>query len=229
MLCETTFWNIRYILSVFFFNKTEQCENIDAKCCIRTIFEQYFGATEHILKPSTIACAFWGYLERCACSLSCWEKKTNKDVKWFILAFFEMMFRKLELQRKGWRNRRLMVHSDNIWNDVIEVGNAEKKLKMGWILTLFTRMFWKLELTIFFLKNRRLRLFCSKKKLTFLNSWHPNLVCSRSGIRRTKPRHPEYLLKWSGIWRTKRGVGGHPHLFIKINTNTKLARQIYFI
>ena len=31
LLFETTFWNIRYMLFFSFLNKTEQCENNDAK------------------------------------------------------------------------------------------------------------------------------------------------------------------------------------------------------
>ena len=90
LLFETTFWNIIYIL----------CFSL-GKWCIRIIFERYFGAAKQIWKPRTIYCAFWGYLKRCAWSLSCWKNNESKDAK--------------------------MVHSGALWNDVLEVGTAEKK------------------------------------------------------------------------------------------------------
>ena len=39
------------------------------------------------------------------------------------------MFCKLELLRRYWKQGRYMVNFDTIWNDVLEVGTAEKILK----------------------------------------------------------------------------------------------------
>ena len=78
---------------------------------------------EKMLKARTIDGAFWRY------------KK--------------LFFLKLKQLRTFWNQRRYMVHSAAIWNDVLEVGTDEKSLKSKkkWcILMLFETTFSKLEL-----------------------------------------------------------------------------------
>ena len=49
--------------------------------------------------------------------------------KWFILALFEIMFWKLELQRKNWKQGGKMGHSGTSWKDVLEVSTAANFFK----------------------------------------------------------------------------------------------------
>ena len=62
-------------------------------------------------------------------SLSTCSIFENKDTTIFILTLFGTMFLKFELLRKFWKHGRYMLNSNAIWNDVLEVGTAEKKLK----------------------------------------------------------------------------------------------------
>ena len=134
------------------------------------------GTAENILKARTLNGAFWRYLKQYYWSWNCWEFFKSNDAKRCILALYETMVWKLELLRTSWKQGWCMVHSDAIWNNVIEVGTAEKILKARtqncafwrflkhfirklellrkfwkqwekWcILMLFETMFWKLEL-----------------------------------------------------------------------------------
>ena len=86
------------------------------------------GIAEKKMKSWTIYGAFW----RCSWRLSSWEFKSN-DATRCIPALIETMFWKFELLGQNWKRGGKMVHYDAIWNDVLEVGNAEKKLKArGW-------------------------------------------------------------------------------------------------
>ena len=60
-----------------------------------------------------------------------------KDDSWWFLTLFETMFWKLELLRKNQKQRLRMVHSGAIWNDVLEVGTAEKILKVRMLNDVF--------------------------------------------------------------------------------------------
>ena len=63
---------------------------------------------------------FWNWL----------EKFEIMDDKCCILTLFEMMFLKFNLLGKNWKHgEKMMRYYDAIWNDVLEVGNAQKKLK----------------------------------------------------------------------------------------------------
>jgi len=72
---------------------------------------------------------YWAVFETMFLRWNCWEKIESKKAKWRILALFETIFRKLELLRKFWKQREKMGHSDALWNSVLEVETAEKKLK----------------------------------------------------------------------------------------------------
>ena len=61
-------------------------------------------------------------------SWHCWESLETKDTQRCILKR-KYFFLKLEHLRTFWNQGHCMVHSGSIWNDVLEVGTAEKNLK----------------------------------------------------------------------------------------------------
>ena len=90
------------------FWKLELLDNVeskDAKWCILTQFETMFWKLELL------------------------DNVESKDAKWCILTQFETMFFMLELLRTFRKQGHLIVQSDVIWNDVLEVGTFEKKKK----------------------------------------------------------------------------------------------------
>ena len=95
---------------------------------IRTYFLEV-GTDENMLKSRMMYGAFWRYLKQYYWSWNCWEFFKSNDAKRCILALYETMVWKLELLRTSWKQGWCMVHSDAIWNNVIEVGTAEKILK----------------------------------------------------------------------------------------------------
>ena len=61
-------------------------------------------------------------------SWHCWESFETKDTKRCIIAQFERCSCKLKMMRTCLNQGRYMVHSNAIWNDVLEVGTTEKNL-----------------------------------------------------------------------------------------------------
>ena len=167
---------------------------------------------EKFLKSWAIDVSFWGYLKRCSWSWNCWENFEILDDRWFILRLFETTFWKLQLLRQIWKLWGEMVHSGLLWNNVFEVGTAEKKWKQRGKMVHYDAI-WRDVLEVGtadnISNNRRL----IKNVLVLKCFYFSNLVCSKSGIRRTKLLPPEYHLKWPGIWRTKKKGWFHPHIF----------------
>ena len=83
------------------------------------------------LKIRTLIGAFYWYLKRFFGSWNCTETFEIKDANWCILMLLIRCFRKIgwELLRNFLKRGCLMVHSVQIWNDVLEVGTAQIFLK----------------------------------------------------------------------------------------------------
>ena len=111
---------------------------------------------------------------------NCWEYFKIKDADMCKLTVFKTMLLEVELLKK----LTLTVHSNVIWNDVLEVGSAEKRFKArslynafclnlkrcfgNWNLwdfflnlSQYERMFWRLELLRNIWKRGRLMLHSS--------------------------------------------------------------------
>ena len=116
-----------------------------------------FGSLNCWKKMGTLNGAFWRYLKRCFGSWNSCENFEVNDANWSVLILFktllfflklellrkndntavlcsvlmqfESLFWKLELQRKCWKQRPLLAHSNPIWNDVMFSWNCLKKME----------------------------------------------------------------------------------------------------
>ena len=94
------------------------------------------GTSEKKLKPMWVNSAFWRYLKRCSRSWHCWDFFfLIKVAKWCFLTLFQTMTWKLELLIKLWKQGRLKVHFNCIWNNRLWVWkcwqNVETKTLNG--------------------------------------------------------------------------------------------------
>ena len=85
----------------------ESFETKDTKRCILMFLE--VEKDEKMLKTRTIDGAFWRNLKRCSCSWNCWE----------------------HLKKQG----RKIMHSDAIWNDVLELEVHSDAFRRMWSTT----------------------------------------------------------------------------------------------